>query len=247
MKIIKNKLTGIFFVLLMSCSANTQVESIIDFQISNATISINTTKGKYEIQYFSNNVIQTTFLNSDEDEIGDSHGIIGHEASFGLNVDQIQIGVYGFYPDINKKNPLVVTVDSIPFNIRYYFKDSIILEQHNIKEKNLGYSISFGIDDDEILYGGGVRALGMNRRGHKLELYNKAHYGYETEAPLMNYCMPLFMSSKCYGIHFDAPGKGFLDLDSQNTNTVTYETISNRKVYQVFAGNKPAESNRQWW
>ena len=61
-------------------------------------------------------------MNSDEDEIGDSHGIIGHEASFGLNVDQIQIGVYGFYPDINKKNPLVVTVDSIPFNIRYYFE-----------------------------------------------------------------------------------------------------------------------------
>ncbi len=246
MKIIRNKLTVIFFLLLISCAANTQVESIIDFQISNATILINTTKGKYEIQYFSKNVVQTAFLYSDEDDIGDSHGIIGHEASFGLNVDQIQIGVYGFYPDINKKNPLVVTIDSIPFNISYYFEDSLILEQHNIKEKNLGYSISFGIDDDEILYGGGVRALGMNRRGHKLELYNKAHYGYETEAPLMNYCMPLFMSSKCYGIHFDAPGKGFLDLDSQNTNTVTYKTISNRKVYQVFAGNNWEELIKNW-
>ena len=121
MKIIRNKLTVIFLILLISCSANTQVESIIDFQISNATIFINTTKGKYEIQYFSKNVVQTAFLYSDEDEIGDSHGIIGHEASFGLNVDQIQTGVYWFYPDINKKNPLIVSIDSIPFNISYYF------------------------------------------------------------------------------------------------------------------------------
>ena len=105
MNIIRNKLTVIFFILLISCSANTQVESIIDFQISNATIFINTTKGKYEIQYFSKNIVQTAFVYSDEDDIGDSHGIIGHEASFGLNVDQFQIGVYGFYPDINKKNP----------------------------------------------------------------------------------------------------------------------------------------------
>ena len=104
-EIIKNKLTGIFLFLLIGSFSLHASESIIDFQISNATISINTTKGKYEIQYFSNNVIQTAFLNSDEDEIGDSHGIIGHEASFGLKVDQIQMGVYGFYPDINKNPP----------------------------------------------------------------------------------------------------------------------------------------------
>ena len=45
---------------------------------------------------------------------------------------------------------------------------------------------------------------------------------------------------------FDAPGKGFLDLDSQNSNTITYETISNRKVYQVFAGNNWEELIKNW-
>ncbi len=240
------KLISLLWFCLLSYSANTQIESIIDYQISNAKILINTTKGKYEIQYFSKNVLQTAFLHSDEDKIGNSHGIIGQEASFGLHTQQFHQGVYRFYPDIKEKNTLTVVIDSMPFNIRYYFKDSLILEQDSINEQNLGYSISFGIDDDEILYGGGVRALGMNRRGHKLELYNKAHYGYETEAPLMNYCMPLFISSKCYGIHFDAAGKGFLDLDSENTNTITYETVSNRKVYQVFAGNNWGELIKNW-
>ena len=59
---------------------------------------------------------------------------------------------------------------------------------------------NFSIDKDEILYGGGARVLGMNRRGNRLQLYNRAHYGYETHSPLMNYTLPLFLSSKQYAV-----------------------------------------------
>ena len=49
--------------------------------------------------------------------------------------------------------------------------------------------------------------------------------------------MPLVMSSKQYAIHFDNAPIGFLDLDSQKDNTLTYETISGRKTYQVIVGD----------
>jgi len=52
----------------------------------------------------------------------------------------------------------------------------------------------------------------MNRRGYRLPLYNKAHYGYEDHSEQMNFSMPLFFSSKRYGIHFDNAAIGTLDI-----------------------------------
>jgi alpha-glucosidase (family GH31 glycosyl hydrolase) len=47
----------------------------------------------------------------------------------------------------------------------------------------------------------------------------------------------MVLSSKMYAIHFDNPAIGYLDLDSKKNNTITYETISGRKTYQVIAGD----------
>jgi alpha-glucosidase (family GH31 glycosyl hydrolase) len=99
-----------------------------------------------------------------------------------------------------------------------------------------GYRVDFRISETEVLMGGGARALGMNRRGHRLELYNRAHYGYETRSELMNFTVPLVLSSRKYALHFDNPTTGFLDLDSQFSNTIGFEAHSGRKSYQLVAG-----------
>ena len=49
--------------------------------------------------------------------------------------------------------------------------------------------------------------------------------------------MPIVVSSKKYLIHFDNAPIGYLDLDSKKDNSLTYETVSGRKVYQVISGN----------
>ena len=77
----------------------------------------------------------------------------------------------------------------------------------------------------------------MNRRGNRLELYNKAHYGYETRSELMNYTMPIVVSSDKYLLHFDNAPIGYLDLDSKQNNHLMYETISGRKTYQIVAAS----------
>src|SRR5690606_12357773 len=58
-----------------------------------------------------------------------------------------------------------------------------------------------------------------------------------THSELMNYTMPIVMSSETYLIHFDNAPIGFLDLDSKKNNTLAYETISGRKTYQVVVGD----------
>ena len=54
---------------------------------------------------------------------------------------------------------------------------------------------------------------------------------------LMNYSIPMFLSSKKYAVLFDNPAKGFLDLDSKKTNNLSFEAISGAMNYYVIAGD----------
>jgi len=144
----------------------------------------------------------------------------------------------------NNKNTVAIRTKGIsvkitksPFQITYYYKGNELISERKGYQKTKKYQLlDFNITPNEVLYGGGERALGMNHRGYKLQLYNKAHYGYETHADLMNYSMPLVYSSKRYAILFDNAPIGYLDLDSKKDNSLQYETISGRKTYQVIAG-----------
>ena len=79
-----------------------------------------------------------------------------------------------------------------------------------------------------------------------MELYNKAHYGYETHSELMNFTMPVVMSSKKYALHFDNTAIGYLDLDSNKDNSITYATVSGRKTYQVIAADSWEELTKAY-
>ncbi|WMW79750.1 glycoside hydrolase family 31 protein [Undibacterium cyanobacteriorum] len=144
---------------------------------------------------------------------------------------------------------LRVEVRKNPFQIRYYYRDKAltseklgyqtIREKQDFADPNLTRNrerLSFNLDAQEALYGGGARALGMDRRGNRLPLYNKAHYGYEERSQQMNYSIPLVFSSKLYALHFDNAAIGHLDLDSQHDNSLNYDTIGGRKTYHIIAG-----------
>ena len=133
---------------------------------------------------------------------------------------------------------IVVSIQKLPFQISYYYQQKLLLtEKDGYSKKENSETLDFNITSDEVLYGGGARALGMNRRGNRLQLYNRASYGYETRADLMNFCIPMLLSSKMYAVHFDNPAIGYLDLDSKKDNTLAYETISGRKTYQIIVGD----------
>jgi alpha-glucosidase/oligosaccharide 4-alpha-D-glucosyltransferase len=91
-------------------------------------------------------------------------------------------------------------------------------------------AIEFALDKDEALYGAGSRAVGMNRRGHRYTLYNKAHYGYGDHSTQMGYTMPIALSSKMYAIHFDNPQTGYLDFDSKNNSLTMKPSAAARPI-----------------
>ncbi|WP_395343944.1 TIM-barrel domain-containing protein [Ningiella sp. W23] len=99
----------------------------------------------------------------------------------------------------------------------------------------------FLMDDSEKMLGGGQRVLGMDRRGHRMPLYNRAHYGYSTESNQMYYSLPAIMSSKNYIIAFDNSASGFLDIGHTQENVLQFEAVAGRTSYIFSAGDNSQE------
>ena len=196
--------------------------------------TVKTSDGDYQIHFLSNKIVENSFIPKGETNNLKSEAVVLKNVPYKFKI--LKNGNFlSFGSDY-----ITVLVNKSPFQITYKDNENLTL----ISEKS-GYTkvndstqtLSFNLDSTEALYGGGARALGMNRRGNRLQLYNRAHYGYETRAELMNFCIPLVMSSKLYAVHFDNPAIGYLDLDSKKDNTLIYETISGRKTYQVIVGD----------
>lgn len=200
-------------------------------KLENNSVKIKVCDGEYQIKFISDRVVETAFLTKGESQTPKSHIVEDKNGvSFTAKdtLGEIWLKTFSAWVKINKA----------PFKISYYKRQAYLFSENNGYQKiDSTHQISLKIASDEVLYGGGARVLGMNRRGYKLPLFNKAHYGYETKSEQMNFCMPIFLSSKMYMVHFDNPTTGFLDLDSKRNDEVNFEFHSGRKVYQVVLGN----------
>ena len=188
--------------------------------------------GMYQIKPYTSEIIETTFIPNGEIANIPSHAVILSPGKVNTQLETSETTISYSTKDIS------VSIQKQPFQITYFHNSQLIISEKNgFQKDDSGFNIQFNITDDEVLYGGGARALGMNRRGNRLQLYNRAHYGYETRSELMNFTLPIVLSSNQYMLHFDNAPIGFLDLDSKKNNTLIYETISGRTTYQVIVGD----------
>lgn len=227
------KILLLLFITSISFAQNANRKFISLTQKDGVAI-VKTSDGDYQIHFLSNKIVENTFIPKGETNNLKSEAVVLKNVPY-----KFQLLKNGNFLSFGTEY-ITVVVNKSPFQITY--KDNsnltIISEKSGFTKVNDStQTLSFNLDNSEALYGGGARAIGMNRRGNRLQLYNRAHYGYETKAELMNFCIPLVMSSKLYAVHFDNPAIGYLDLDSKKDNTLTYETISGRKTYQVIVGN----------
>ena len=212
-----NKMRKLVILLLITTISFAQNadRKYISHLWKNDVLEIKTSDGNYIIKPYSEKIVETSFIpNNDETFNPTSHAVVKTpekiKATFteGKNSFMLQTG------------KITVIIDKSPFRISYIKNGEFFLSEKNgYTKKDSTEVIDFNIAADEVLYGGGARALGMNCRGNRLQLYNRAHYGYETNAELMNFCIPLVMSSKLYAVHFDNAAIGYLDLDSKKNNT----------------------------
>ena len=198
----------------------------------NSVFEIKTNDGYYRLEPFSAKIIETSFIPKGEVYNPNSHAVVLQPNKVEFNIVKNDNSI------LLKSSGISILITKSPFQITYFYKNKPLISERKGYEKTENISVlDFNLSATEVLYGGGARALGMNRRGYRLQLYNRAHYGYEEHSELMNFTMPLVYSSKMYAIHFDNAPIGYLDLDSKKDNSLTYETISGRKTYQIVASD----------
>lgn len=230
--VLKNYFASVVF-LIITFAVNSQNPNrqFLGFTSTPETIRVQTNEGQYEISAYNQLTIETSYIPNNEQKNAVSHAVV-HTLKSGL-LSTSDAG----NKLIISTSKMRVEITKTPFQISYFLGNKLLSsEKIGYTKIDKGEAIEFNLTPDEIVYGGGARALGMNRRGNRLTLYNKAHYGYENKSELMNYTLPIVFSSEKYLIHFDNAPIGTLDLDSKHNNTLVYETIGGRKTYQIIAG-----------
>ena len=138
---------------------------------------------------------------------------------------------------ILKLNNIAAHVDKATHAISYSVNGKIVAkEQGGLSISSDGVSLSFALDENEKLYGGGQRVLGMDRRGHSMPLYNKAHYGYTTSSNQMYFGLSAVMSSKNYSVLFDNTASGELDIGKTNSDELLFKAQGGRASYIMVLG-----------
>lgn len=137
---------------------------------------------------------------------------------------------------------LQVQIDKSPLNVRFIKDGNVVLsERDGLQVEDGRRGFSFGLQPQEKLLGTGQRVLGMDRRGFKLPLYNKASYGYTTKAEQMYYSVPAVLSSNKYLLLFDNVAKGEVDLGSTDKDVLRFSAVAGRTAYLVVTGDDTPE------
>lgn len=128
---------------------------------------------------------------------------------------------------ISGKLPVSVRHDSLVIN-----NCVVITGTHHTGDYR---GIRISLHPNEKIFGGGERALPLNRRGYRFDLYNGPHYGYGVGAENLNYSVPFLTSSEGYGLFFDNVSKGYFDIGKSDGNTLEYGAFSGElNVYVMF-------------
>ncbi|MBL0359045.1 MAG: hypothetical protein IPP72_20250 [Chitinophagaceae bacterium] len=107
-----------------------------------------------------------------------------------------------------------------------------------VKEDTGGHHVfRFMLDKEEKIFGGGERALPLNRRGYRFPLYNNPWYGYSNGADALNFSVPFFTSSKGYGLFFDNASKGYADIGKTDNDFFEAGFVSGELNVYIIFGN----------
>jgi oligosaccharide 4-alpha-D-glucosyltransferase len=138
---------------------------------------------------------------------------------------------------------LTAVVEKSPVRVRFLRDGTpLVAEEHGYYAHETMRGFRFALHDDEKLLGGGQRVLGMDRRGRRMPLYNRAAYGYTTEdKDQMYYGLPAVLSSDRYIVVFDNSASGWLDIGATEPGVLEFQAVAGRTAYIVVAGNSYPE------
>ncbi len=233
MKLFQRSFVLLSFIILLQACISEQYN--LPYSLEQQSLIIETPTGKVTLTAYSSTVIET-FYQLDGYKQLPSWSIANKPQT-----TTIQLVDTGTTLEFSTPQ-LKAIIHQSPFRISYYKNGKLLVEEEQgffANETHRGFR--FKLNQNEKLMGGGERVVGMDRRGLKLPLYNRAHYGYTTDAPQMNYSLPAVISSKKYLLLFDNTANGFIDFGKTEKDILQFEAIGGRTSYVIFSGESYPE------
>ncbi|MCU7554244.1 DUF5110 domain-containing protein [Alteromonas sp. ASW11-19] len=234
-----NVLSWVLIGLSMACvSVTTMAQSLVSHHVSDHRILLTLDdNSKVRVSFLGHNTVEVLYR-ADEKQLP-SMALPAEVSVKPVKVGKAPEGTTFSYGRVTAR------VSESPFQLAFYFDN-----EHRLSEEKGFFHVDslrgfrFALQPDEQLYGGGQRVLGMDRRGHKMPLYNRAHYGYTTESNQMYYSLPAVMSSENYAVVFDNSASGNLDIGHSEADVLQFDARAGRTAYLVTLGENLADVSR---
>ena len=189
-------------------------------KVEGNTLFVQTDQGDYAFRPFADSILEVSFFPGGFERFDSSHAVILKPGEVDVLLTEtpnaLMFDMPGMQVFIQKKN----------LAISYLSNGTTLLKEEKgffASSREVGFR--FEAQLGERFYGSGGRAHGMDLRGRKLGLYNRADYGYELGAVDLNYMIPLLVSNKDYLILFDNPQKARIDVDSNRDGVVEFAAV----------------------
>jgi oligosaccharide 4-alpha-D-glucosyltransferase len=188
--------------------------------------------GTVRLSPYSPSVLEATFIPAASTlEPDPSHSVIMEPESVPLSTEKTTGGY------LLKCGDISISVQANPLSLTYFFRGDTLLSEESGFFRSEGHSgVRLALKPGEKVYGCGERAMAMDRRGKRLQLYNRPFYGYEMGAAMLNYSVPMTVSSRRYAILFDNPQKGYADIGAAETGVTEWHAVGGTPRYYVIAG-----------
>ena len=187
------------------------------------------TKGVWHFSSYNNNIIKATF-----------------QANNATNFEQISNAVIAKPSKFSKETASGFAVTVGP-NDEALFKSPTQLVSVLSFFDSAGFNgFHFKLTKGEKIFGAGERSLPLDRRGYKLNLYNNPNYAYGINESNLNYSVPFIISSNGYGIFFDNPSRGYLDIGKTKPDILTYGASSGELIFYIVPGKNIDEIVRNF-
>jgi oligosaccharide 4-alpha-D-glucosyltransferase len=181
-------------------------------------LTINTGKGFIEVQPFSGEIIKVTYKVSQQELVKSDLTV--------LSPDKVQVTYKKTAASIVlQTSELSVIINRRDWSVSFVDKKGDTLSKaFNVIKTGDSSSVDFKSDGKEAFYGGGSKAIYLNKRGKVLQNYNQAHFDYQFGEKDMNIAIPFVVSSRKYGLFVDNVAKSSFDAGAADPKLLRYKT-----------------------
>jgi oligosaccharide 4-alpha-D-glucosyltransferase len=203
--------------------------------------NIYTDKGIVTLRPFSESMMEVSYSPGGISKPDPSHSVIMQPGKASLSSEQIPTGYkLGC-------GQMIITANAEPFFLTYIFNgDTLLSEESGFFSKPGNSGVRLALKPGERVYGTGERAMPMDRRGKRLQLYNRPAYGYEYGAAMLNYSIPMTISSRKYAVLFDNPQKGFVDIGQAEPAVTEWCALGVTARYYIITGTTFPEISKSY-